>query len=316
MVGEVEGEQQDAAQAESRAHARCGFAALVGRPNVGKSTLLNALLGRKLSIVTPKPQTTRHRVHGVLTRPGMQIVFVDLPGIHSTERRALNRALNRTAASSLADADVNLFLIEALRFDDEDQKVLQRLVAAGRPIILLINKVDRVHPRERLLGFIDEMRQRAGYAEIVPLSALKRENLERLPELIATFLPEGPLLYPPGQVTDVDDRFLAAEVVREKLMLLLREEIPYGLMVEIERFAPDEEDPARLLVNAIVWVEREGQKAIVIGKGGEMLKRVGSSARIDLKRMFARPVHLELWVKVKEDWPDNVPALKRLGYDV
>lgn len=294
---------------------RCGFAALVGRPNVGKSTLLNALLGRKLSIVSPKPQTTRNRIHGVLTRPGVQIVFVDLPGLHENQSRAINRCMNRTALASLVDSDVNVFVIEALRFTPEDQRVLERLVAAGRPTILLVNKIDRARPRERLLPFVAEVSAKGQFAEVLLVSALRNDGIERLPGLIAQHLPESPLLYPPDQVTDVSERFMAAEIIREKLTLRLQDELPYGLSVEIENMAPLIDEPGKLLVQAVVWVERTGQKAIVIGKGGERLKEIGRQARLSLKEHFGQPVHLELWVKVKEDWSNSEAALRSFGYD-
>jgi GTP-binding protein Era len=294
---------------------RCGIAALVGRPNVGKSTLLNALLGRKVSIVSPKPQTTRTRIHGVLTRPGLQIVFADLPGIHTKQPRAINRYMNRTALASLEDADVNLFVIEALRWTDEDERALEELRRAGRPIILVINKVDRAHPKERLLPFIAEVSARAEFAEVLPLSALKHKNLERLPEVIGRYLPESPQLYPPDQLTDASDRFMAAEIVREKLTRRLQEELPYGLVVEVEGMGEAEDEPGKLVIQAVIWVERTGQKAIVIGKGGELLKEVGSAARIELRQHFGRPVHLELWVKVREGWSDDEGLLRRFGFE-
>jgi GTP-binding protein Era len=294
---------------------RAGIAALVGRPNVGKSTLLNALLGRKISIVSPRPQTTRTRIHGVLTRPGLQIVFADLPGIHSKQPRAINRYMNRTALSSLADADVNLFVIEALRWTEEDEGVLEQLRRAGRPVLLIVNKADRARPRDRLLPFIAEVSARAEFAEVVPVSALKRSNLERLPEAIGRHLPESAQLYPPEQITDASDRFMAAEVVREKLMLRLQDELPYGLMVEIEGLGEAEDEPGKLVVQAVIWVERTGQKAIVIGKGGELLKEVGRAARLELKSYFGRPVHLVLWVKVREGWSDDERALRRFGFE-
>jgi GTP-binding protein Era len=294
---------------------RCGIAALVGRPNVGKSTLLNALLGRKVSIVSPKPQTTRTRIHGVLTRPGLQIVFADLPGIHTKQPRAINRYMNRTALASLADADVNLFVIEALRWTDEDERALDELRRAGRPIILVINKVDRAHPKERLLPFIAEVSARAEFAEVLPLSALKHKNLERLPEVIGRYLPESPQLYPPDQLTDASDRFMAAEIVREKLTRRLQEELPYGLFVEVEGMGEAEDEPGKLVIQAVIWVERTGQKPIVIGKGGELLKEVGSAARIELRQHFGRPVHLELWVKVREGWSDDESVLRRFGFE-
>jgi GTP-binding protein Era len=294
---------------------RCGFAALAGRPNVGKSTLLNALLDQKVSIVSPKPQTTRTRIHGVLNKPGMQLVFVDLPGIHMRQTRAMNRYMNRTAISSLSDVDLNLFVVEALRWTEEDQRVLEELQQAGLPILLLINKVDRAQPRERLLPFIQEITQKAQFVEVVPISATRKTSLERLPEIIARHMPEQPRIFPEEQVTDSPDHFMAAELIREKLMLRLQEELPYGLVVEIEGMGPSEDEPGKLVVQAIIWVERAGQKAIVIGKGGALLKEVGRAARLDLNRHFGQPVHLELWVKVKEGWSDDENAMRKFGYE-
>ena len=292
---------------------RSGFAAIVGRPNVGKSTLINALLGRKISIVTPKPQTTRHRILGILNRPDAQIVLVDTPGIHGDQRRVINRYMNRAALGSLADADVLVFVVEALRFTAADERVLDEIKKHNRPILLVVNKVDRARPKERLLPFIESMRRRADFADIVPLSALKQDNVNRLPDLIARHLPESPPLFPPEQVTDRSPQFQAAEIVREKLMWRLRQEVPYGLAVEIERFAYDED--GRLLINAVIWVERAGQKAIVIGHGGEGLQKVGRAARLELSRLFDTPVHLELWVKVKENWSDSESAMRQFGYE-
>jgi len=294
---------------------RCGFSALAGRPNVGKSTLLNALLGQKVSIVSPKPQTTRTRINGVYNRPDLQIVFVDLPGIHAGQTRAMNRYMNRTAISSLADVDVNLFVVEALRWTDEDQRVLDELQQAGRPILLLINKVDRAQPRQRLLPYIQEVTQKGQFVEVVPISATRPTSLERLPDIIARYLPESPRLYPQEQVTDSPDGFMAAELIREKLMLRLQEELPYGLVVEIEGMGPSEDEPGKLVVQAVIWVERTGQKAIVIGKGGELLKEIGRQARLDLNRHFGQKVHLELWVKVKEGWSDDENAMRKFGYE-
>ncbi len=292
---------------------RSGFAAIVGRPNVGKSTLLNALLRRKVSIVSPKPQTTRHRIIGILHRPGVQIAFIDTPGLHATERRIINRYMNRAARAALEDADVNLFVVEALRWTDDDERVLAALKRCGRPIVLLINKVDRIRPRERLLPFIEQISHKADFAAVLPLSALKHDNLERLPELLAAHLPESPPLFPADQVTDRSERFQAAEIIREKLTLRLRQELPYGLSVEIERYEQDE--TGRILINAVIWVERPGQKGIVIGEGGEQLKQIGRAARLELGKLLGHPVHLELWVKVKENWSDSEAALRQLGYD-
>lgn len=292
---------------------RCGFAAIVGRPNVGKSTLLNALLRRKVSIVSPKPQTTRHRILGILTGPQAQIVFVDTPGLHPGGRRAMNRHMNKAALASLQDADLNLFVVEALRWGEEDQRVLDELLRHGRPIVLIVSKVDKVSPRERLLPFIAELAGRAQFAEVVPLSATKGSNLDELPAIIARHLPRSPPHFPPEQLTDRSEQFQAAEIVREKLTWRLRQELPYGLTVAIEQF---KEQDGRLLINAVIWVERSGQKAIVIGQGGEQLKEVGRAARIELSQLFQRPVHLELWVKVKENWSDSEAALRQLGYEL
>ncbi|HEY7379247.1 MAG TPA: GTPase Era [Steroidobacteraceae bacterium] len=291
---------------------RCGFAAIVGRPNVGKSTLLNALLGTKVSIVTPKPQTTRHRILGILTRPEAQIVFVDTPGIHSQERRVMNRYMNRSALSSLDDADVLLFVVEALAWTEDDERVLERVRRSGRPAIAVINKVDRIRDKPRLLPFMEELAGRANFAALVPLSAEKRDNLGRLPELIAGLLPASPPLFPTDQLTDRSERFLASEIVREKLTWRLREELPYGLTVQIETF---ERKEGRLHIGAVIWVERSGQKAIVIGAGGERLKEIGRLARLELNELLKASVHLELWVKVKENWSDSEQALKSFGYE-
>jgi GTP-binding protein Era len=291
---------------------RAGFAALVGRPNVGKSTLLNALCGQKLSIVTPRPQTTRHRVLGIINRPGLQVAFVDTPGLHRGETRALNRAMNRTAASALGDADVVVFVVEALRFTDEDEAALERIRRSGRPVVAVVNKVDKAKPRDQLLPYLAKLATRADFLDIVPLSALKAQNLDRLVDVIAKHLPESPQLFPAETVTDRDLRFRIAETIREKLTLELNQEVPYGIAVEIESLT--EEDGQRV-VSAIIWVDRDGQKPIVIGAGGERLKRVGSAARRELNALTGERFHLTLWVKVREDWADNAQALRALGLE-
>lgn len=290
----------------------CGFAALVGRPNVGKSTLLNALVGKKLSIVTPRPQTTRHRVLGICNRADAQIAFVDTPGLHKGEHRALNRAMNRTAASALEDADVVVFVVEALKWTQEDELVLDRIRRSGRPVIAAVNKVDRAKPRERLLPYLAELSKRLDFAEIVPVSALKTDNLTPLVDAIAKRLPESPALFPAEQVTDKSLSFRISEIIREKLTLELNQELPYGIAVEIEQMAEDE---GQLIVQAAIWVDRAGQKPIVIGAKGERLKRVGKSARLELNALLDRRLHLELWVKVREDWADNARALQQLGLE-
>jgi len=292
---------------------RCGFVAVVGRPNVGKSTLVNALVGRKVSIVTSRPQTTRQRVVGVANSPAAQLLFVDTPGMHRRERTELNKLMNRSAQASLTDADVVLAVVEAGRWTEEDDDVLERALASGRPVLLALNKVDRIRPREALLPMLQEAAARAEFAAVVPISAERGENLERLRQLLEQAVPEGPALYPQEQWSNRDERFHIGEIVREKLMRRLREELPYGLAVEVERLAESEQ--GRLEVGAVIWVEREAHKAIVIGKGGEMLKAAGRAARLEMKARFNRPVHLELWVKVREHWSDRESDLRRLGYD-
>ena len=291
---------------------RAGFAALVGRPNVGKSTLLNALVGQKLSIVTSRPQTTRHRVLGVLNRPGVQLAFVDTPGLHLGEKRALNRAMNRTAAAALADADLVVFVIEALRFYDEDEAVLQRIRDSGRESIAVINKVDLIYPKDQLLPFTAELTAKHGFLDVVPVSAEKNVNLDRLIEVISSRLPESAELFPPEQRTDRSEDFQISETIREKLTMELVEEVPYGIAVEIEKKSEQE---GQLVIDAIIWVDRAGQKPIVIGAKGERLKRVGQKARQELNSRLGRRLHLNLWVKVREDWADDARALAQLGME-
>jgi len=291
---------------------RCGFVAVVGRPNVGKSTLINALMGTKVSIVTAKPQTTRHRILAVHTTADTQIIFVDTPGLHRKARKAMNRMMNRTAASALADADLVLFMSEAGRWTEEDGDVLQRIQSVSAPVIAVLNKVDLVKPKEKLLGIISETTGRHEFADIIPVSAKKNDNLATLLSLIPGYLPESPQLFPEDMQTDRSVEFHAAETIREKLTLSLHQEIPYGLTVQIERFETEEN---RTTVNAIIWVERDSQKGIVVGKGGSVLKRVGREARLELKKQLQRPVHLELWVKVKDNWADSEKDLLSLGYE-
>ena len=291
---------------------RSGFAALVGRPNVGKSTLLNALVGEKLSIVTPRPQTTRHRILGVVTLPQAQIAFVDTPGLHAKAARALNKAMNRTATAALEDADLVVLVVEALRWTAEDDLALARIVRADRPAIAAVNKIDRVRPRERLLPYLGELGTRHPFLAIVPVSALRADNVADLRDTIAAHLPRGPALFPDGELTDRGVSFRIAETIREKLTLELNQEVPYGIAVEVERLTEEE---GVLTVDAAIWVDREGQKPIVIGARGERLKRVGRAARLALNEMLGRRLHLNLWVKVRENWADNARALRELGVE-
>lgn len=295
---------------------RCGFVAVVGRPNVGKSTLINAIVGSKISIVSPKPQTTRHRILAVHTTDTHQFVFVDTPGLHRKAGRTMNRLMNRAATNALADAEVILFVSDATRWHVEDDDVLKRIADVKAPAIAVMNKIDLVHPKSELLGRIAAMAERHPFAEIVPVSARRKDNLEALVDTLATYLPESPPLFPDDMLTDKSEQFLAAELVREKLTVLLRDELPYGLTVQIERFEPESDtDDARVVIHAVIWVERDSQKGIVIGKGGDMLKRVGRAARIDIAKQLGRPVHLELWVKVRENWADSEKDLRSLGFE-
>ena len=291
---------------------RSGFAALVGRPNVGKSTLLNALVGEKLSIVTPRPQTTRHRIVGICHLPQAQIAFVDTPGLHHGAARALNRAMNRTAGAALAEADLCVLVVAALEWTRGDALVLKRVAESGLPAIAAVNKIDRASPRARLLPYIAELAKRFDFQEIVPVSALKLEQVDALRAAIAQHLPVAEALYAPGTLTDRDMSFRIAELIRERLTLELNQEVPYGIAVEVERTAEVE---GQLVVDAAIWVDRAGQKPIVIGAGGERLKRVGRAARLQLNQLLGRRVHLELWVKVREDWADDARALQHLGLE-
>jgi len=292
---------------------RSGFVALVGRPNVGKSTLLNALLGQKISIVTPRPQTTRHRLIGIANVPGGQIAFVDTPGLHHGQTRALNRAMNRTAAAALMDADLAVLVVEALKWTDEDDLALRRVKESERPALLVINKVDRVQPRERLLPHLAQLAARHPFAALVPVSAQKGTNLDDLRAAILKSLPAGPAMFPADQLTDRSEKFRIAETIREKLTLELVEELPYGIAVEVESMSDNED--GQIEVSAVIWVDRSGQKPIVIGAGGERLKRIGRAARVELNKLLGKRFHLTLWVKVREDWADDARALAQLGME-
>ena len=288
-----------------------GYLAIVGCPNVGKSTLMNRLIGAKLSITSSKAQTTRHRIHGILTTDDSQYVFVDTPGLQMQHRTALNRAMNRKVNSALANVDVIMFVIDAKRWRNEDREVLARL-PSDRPIVLVINKVDRLTDKNALLPLMAAIANEHAFADIVPVSAEKGENLDTLLKVAGKHLPVAPPIFEPDELTDRSERFLAAELLREKLFRNLGEELPYGIAVEIEKY--EEVDGVRR-IHAAVIVDRDAHKAIVIGRGGERLKRVASDARKDMEKLFGGKVWLETWVKVKSGWADDERALKSLGYE-
>ena len=292
---------------------RCGFVALVGRPNVGKSTLLNRLLGMKISIISRKPQTTRNRILGIDTREGTQTVYVDTPGMHRRQHRALNRSLNRAAVSALHDVDLAVFVVEALRWCDDDELVLEKIKAAGVPALVAINKVDKVARKELLLPYLQQLAARHDFAALVPVSARRGRNLDALRKEIVRHLPvTGQYMFPEDQITDRSERFLVAELVREQLMETLGQEVPYSTAVEIESF---ERKGDLTRIHVLIWVERPGQKAIVIGKGGHQLKQIGQKARPQIERLLGPRVFMELWVKVREGWADDERAVQSLGYD-
>lgn len=285
--------------------------AIIGRPNVGKSTLLNNLVGQKISITTRRPQTTRHVILGIRTLPQAQIVYVDTPGIHVKEIRAMNRYMNRSASAVLKEVDAILFVVEAMQWGGEDENVLKKIPFGRIPVLLVINKIDRMKRKEDLLPWIDVIAKKGPFRSVIPVSAVKKIQLDVLESELACTLPESDKLFSDDQVTDRTERFLAAEVIREKLMKKLGQEVPYSITVDIERF----EDSSNLArIAAVVWVERESQKGIVIGKRGELLKSIGHSARLDLEKLLQKKVFLHLWVKVREGWADDEKALQKLGY--
>ncbi len=290
---------------------RCGYCAIIGRPNVGKSTLLNRLIGQKLAITSHKPQTTRHSILGVKSRTEGQIIYVDTPGIHTRGDQAMNRYLNRTAKSALADVDLLLFVVEAQKWTSEDQSVLDSIKKYKTPVILVINKIDTIKKKDELLPYIAETSARFEFQEVIPVSARNSVQLEELESRVLGYLPEGDNFFPEDQLTDRSERFFAAELIREQLTRRYAKEIPYALTVEIEKF---EEEGNLYRINALIWVERPGQKNIIIGKKGEALKEVGKSARIEMEKFFGTKVFLTLWVKVKKSWSSDESALGRLGY--
>jgi len=292
---------------------KSGYVAIIGRPNVGKSTLINHVLGQKLCITSRRPQTTRHRILGIKTSEDSQLIYVDTPGIHVSGKRAMNRYLNRAATSSIDDVDVILFVVDELNWTSEDEYVLERLKQkAQAPVILVLNKIDKLADKAVLLPQIERLNVQYDFAKIVPISARRGLNVDQLEMEIVKLMPEGELIFPEDQLTDRSSRFLAAEIVREKLFRHLGQELPYSITVDIEQF--DEEEKL-YRIGAVIYVERDGQKSIVIGKKGELLKSVGKDARIEMENLFDMKVFLRLWVKVRDGWSDNERMLKNLGYN-
>ena len=291
---------------------RTGFVAIVGRPNVGKSTLLNRILGQKLSITSRKPQTTRHQILGIKTENGSQVVYVDTPGIHKNHDKAINRYMNKAATTAVKDVDLIVMLIDRMRWTDEDEMVLQAIKQQRAPAVLVVNKVDFVKDKDQLLPYLQELSSRHNFDQIIPVSAKTGHNVERLESLIESYLPESQYFYPEDQITDRSSRFLAAELVREKIMRQLGDELPYEMTVEIEEFTHD----GRMAeISALILVERDSQKRIVIGDKGYRIKQIGIEARKDMEQMFDCKVMLNLWVKVKSNWSDDERALRSLGYN-
>jgi GTP-binding protein Era len=290
---------------------RAGYVAIVGRPNVGKSTLLNHILGQKISITSRKPQTTRHRILGIKTEGSSQALFVDTPGIHKEAPKAINRYMNRAATSSMVDVDLILFVVDGLKWTDNDMHVLTSLKNSHSPVILVVNKIDRVEDKERLFSHLQFLSEQFEFKEIFPVSAIKGENLDALEEKIMTFLPEGKPFYDEDQITDRSERFMVSELIREKIMRQLGDELPYEMTVEMEEFLCE---PGLITISAAILVERDSQKSIVIGKQGQRIKKIGTDARLDMEDLLESKVMLNLWVKVKSGWSDDERALRSLGY--
>ncbi|SLM62079.1 MULTISPECIES: GTPase Era [Dickeya] len=290
----------------------CGFVAIVGRPNVGKSTLLNQLLGQKVSITSRKPQTTRHRIMGIHTEGPYQAIYVDTPGLHIEEKRAINRLMNRAASSSIGDVELVIFVVEGTHWTDDDEMVINKLRDQKVPVLLAINKVDNVADKTQLLPHIQTLSEKMNFLDVVPISAEKGMNLDAIASIVRKHLPQAVHHFPEEYITDRSQRFMASEIIREKLMRFLGEELPYSVTVEIERFVTNERGGYD--INGLILVEREGQKKMVIGNKGAKIKTIGIEARQDMEQMFEAKVHLELWVKVKSGWADDERALRSLGY--
>ncbi len=299
---------------EPKTDYQTGFAAVIGRPNVGKSTIMNELLGQKLSITSHKPQTTRHRIHGIYTTDQHQIIYVDTPGMHLGGEKSINDYMNRTANSAFADVDVILFVVEAGRWNKEDEAVAKKLEGIETPVVVLMNKIDNYKNKEDLFPFMQIVGENVQMDTLIPISAYKKSGLDLIKKEVLKYLPRQEKIFPEEYITDRSQRFLTSEIIREKLMRTLGEEVPYGATVEIEQFKFDEEE-GRWFINALILVERKGQKQIVIGKKGALIKEMGTQARKDLIALLDGRVHLELWVKVKANWSDDARALASLGYD-
>ena len=291
---------------------RCGYVAIVGRPNVGKSTLLNHILGQKISITSRKPQTTRHQVLGIKTEDNHQIIFVDTPGLHKDAGKAINRYMNRAASAAIRDVDLVIFVVDRTAWTEEDSIVLEQIEQSGLPTMLVVNKIDLLADKTELLPHLQSLAAKAEFSAILPVSALRQHNVDALEEQILTLLPESGHFFPEDQITDRSQRFLAAEIVREKIMRQLGDELPYSIAVEIEEFAQEDEV---LHISAVIFVERTGQKRILIGDKGSRLRSIGMDARRDMEGLFDSKVMLRLWVKVKSGWSDDERALRSLGYD-
>jgi GTP-binding protein Era len=294
---------------------RCGFVAIVGRPNVGKSTLMNQILGQKLSITSRKPQTTRHQIMGIKTEGDLQVVYVDTPGLHKDEgKKALNRYMNKAASDALRHVDLVVFMVDRTAWTEEDQLVLEKVQNARCPVVLVVNKIDSLKDKQELLPHLQALSAKMDFAEIMPMSATDGHNVEQLEKVIASHMPNSVHHFPEDQVTDKSSRFMAAELVREKLMRNLGDEVPYGTTVEIEEFKYDEQKKLTT-ISALILVERDGQKRIVIGEKGSRLKTIGRDARLDMERAFESKIMLNLWVKVRRGWADDDRALRSLGYN-
>lgn len=291
---------------------RCGYVALLGRPNVGKSTLLNELVGYRVAAIANKPQTTRGQIQGVVTQEAFQVIFIDTPGIHKEEKSLMNKAMNAAAMASLDYIDVAAFVVEAGSWRKGDDLVLSKLTQQNVPVILVINKIDRLQKKHELLGYIDEIRNKHAFAEIVPVSAKNKDNLDALLGAIARYLPESEFIYPEDHITDKPLRFIVAELIREQIMRRLEQEVPYSAAVEIESF---EEHDSRVDISAVIWIERPGQKGILIGKQGQMLKTIGAAARKSIEGILEKQVFLKLWVKVSENWQNDAKRLRYLGME-